>query len=157
MEFAASIIVIAAMLYIADPGSTCKTKLPPIGPRLTKAKAAFGDVMRTCKKEILEYAKTVPPQKVHQVVEIVCSMYNACLPLAEEQNLKPALDCGLALLMNKSSLLYTKLQLPIEYTFAGEKALVCIVQVLTSNGAGIQATDDTVAFARRAILTYGWT
>nr|XP_054934004.1 uncharacterized protein LOC129388045 [Dermacentor andersoni] len=123
MEFPASIIILAAMLYFADPGSTCKTTLPPNGPRLMKAKAVFGDIMRTCKKEILEYTKTVPPQKVHQVLAIVCSMYNACLPLAEEQNLKPVFDCGLSMMMNKSSTLYTKLDLPIEYTYAGEKAL----------------------------------
>ncbi|XP_075532239.1 uncharacterized protein LOC142564918 isoform X3 [Dermacentor variabilis] len=67
MGFAALIIVFGAMQYIVDPGSTCKTQLPPFGPRLLTAKAVFGNIMRRCHKEILEYTKTLPPQKVAKV------------------------------------------------------------------------------------------
>ncbi|XP_050049955.1 uncharacterized protein [Dermacentor andersoni] len=157
MGFSSLIIIFAAMQYIVHPGSTCRTRLPPIGPRLLTAKATFGEVMRRCTKEMHAYSKTIPPQKLHQLVPILCSMYNTCIPLAEEKNLKPVLDCGLTMLMNKSSLLYTKLHLPIEYTYTGEKALVCFVNVLESTGAGIQAIDDTTAFFRMAVFTYGWT
>ncbi|XP_075532238.1 uncharacterized protein LOC142564918 isoform X2 [Dermacentor variabilis] len=96
--------------------------IPAFGPRLLTAKAVFGNIMRRCHKEILEYTKTLPPQKVA-----------------------------------KSSLLYTKLHLPIEYGHAGEKVLVCLFKVLESTGAGIQLLDDTIAVGRRAVLTFGWT
>ncbi|XP_070383128.1 uncharacterized protein [Dermacentor albipictus] len=129
----------------------------PVGPRLLTAKATFGEFMRRCTKEMHAYVKTVPPEKVHQLVPIACSMYNTCISLAEDKNLKPVLDCIHSMLMNKSSLLYTKLHLPIEYTNTGEKALVCFFNAVEGTGAGIQAVDDTVAFFRMAVFTYGWT
>ncbi|XP_075532235.1 uncharacterized protein LOC142564917 [Dermacentor variabilis] len=157
MGFSSLIIIFAAMQYIVHHGSTCRTRLPPIGPRLLTAKATFGEFMRRCTKEMNAFTKTIPPHKLRQLVPIVCSMYNTCIALAEEKNLKPVLDCGMSMLMNKSSLLYTKLQLPIEYTYTGEKVMVCFFKVFESTGAGIQAVDDTTAFFRMTVFTYGWT
>ncbi|KAL3210004.1 hypothetical protein MRX96_037484 [Rhipicephalus microplus] len=55
----------AVIERVVDPVFSCKP-LPPLGPRLLNAKAAFGEFMRKCHKEIIDYMKTVPPHMVRR-------------------------------------------------------------------------------------------
>ncbi|KAL1421761.1 hypothetical protein MTO96_022810 [Rhipicephalus appendiculatus] len=63
----ASTCAIFACMLVASfvrHGSPCNYQLPPLGPRLLRSKALFGDVMRTCQNEIVEVAKSIPPTKL---------------------------------------------------------------------------------------------
>ncbi|KAL1421760.1 hypothetical protein MTO96_022809 [Rhipicephalus appendiculatus] len=79
------IIAITVMANAVNPGSTCNRQMPGIGPRLLSAKAVFGDVMRTCKKEIVELAKVVPSADVKRLVRGYCHYYNACKEMVMEE------------------------------------------------------------------------
>ncbi|XP_070382711.1 uncharacterized protein [Dermacentor albipictus] len=140
-----------------DCGSTCRTQLPPVGPRLLRAKALFGDIMRTCKKEVLAYAKYIPPQKLRHVVPIVCEIYNCCRPLGEDSNIKPMVDCIVSKTRNQSSLLYTKVKLSPNFGNAARDSTVCLGKVAGKSGWGLQTIDDGAAVGVKFVYSFGWT
>ncbi|XP_054934475.1 uncharacterized protein [Dermacentor andersoni] len=130
--------------YIMNPGSSCRTQLPPMGPRLLQAKAFFGKAVRECKNEMLAYAKTIPPHKLRQVVQVACSIYHSCMSSVKEQHIDP------------SSLYYTKVKLPIEFGYASRDFVRCLGNVTKNSGLTITAIDDAVTFAMKAMLSFGW-
>nr|XP_054934476.1 uncharacterized protein LOC129388366 [Dermacentor andersoni] len=128
-------LALATIHMITDCGSTCPTQLPRVGPRLLRAKALFGDVMRMCKKEVLAYANCIPPQKLRHVVRIVCEIYNCCRPLGEDSNFKPMADCIVSKTLNQ----------------------VCLAKVAKKSGWGLQTIDDSTAFGVKFVYSFGWT
>ncbi|XP_054934474.1 uncharacterized protein [Dermacentor andersoni] len=142
--------------YIMNPGSSCRTQLPPMGPRLLQAKAFFGKAVRECKNEMLAYAKTIPPHKLRQVVQVACSIYHSCMSSVKEQHIDPAVECNVSKTLNESSLYYTKVKLPIEFGYASRDFVRCLGNVTKNSGLTITAIDDAVTFAMKAMLSFGW-
>ncbi|XP_075532231.1 uncharacterized protein LOC142564915 isoform X2 [Dermacentor variabilis] len=153
LGFISSVMAFASIQYIADPAASCKAQLPPFGPRLLTAKAIFGEAMRGCMKEMVAFVRTVPSEKV---LYMECQIYNTCIPLAEEHNWQPAIDCAVPMLQNKSSFLYTKIRLPLECGYKAEKALICMAKAIESTGAGLQGIDDAFTLGMKTFLTLGW-
>ncbi|XP_075728340.1 uncharacterized protein LOC142769202 [Rhipicephalus microplus] len=146
----------AVIERVVDPVFSCKP-LPPLGPRLLNAKAAFGEFMRKCHKEIIDYMKTVPPHMVRRIVPLACIEFRKCFPLMADQNYKPFLDCVLPINTNMSSVLYTKLNLTEKYAFTAKAGLECLVKVASELPYGVQAMDDAMTFGMRTIMTFGAT
>ncbi|XP_077492774.1 uncharacterized protein LOC144103928 isoform X4 [Amblyomma americanum] len=126
-------IVCVLSSSLLDPAGTCNTRLPPFGPRLFRAKVLFGEAMRLCSKELLAVAKTIPPHKLNKF-----------------------LDCILVGVRYESAPVYRDLKISLAFKQAAEKAVGCL-KALIGPSVDRQAIDDAVAFARQAILTFGWT
>ncbi|XP_077492773.1 uncharacterized protein LOC144103928 isoform X3 [Amblyomma americanum] len=127
-------IVCVLSSSLLDPAGTCNTRLPPFGPRLFRAKVLFGEAMRLCSKELLAVAKTIPPHKLNKLLVMSCMWYNKCKDAIQENTKEPFLDCILV----------------------GVRYEGCL-KALIGPSVDRQAIDDAVAFARQAILTFGWT
>nr|XP_054934448.1 uncharacterized protein LOC126544170 isoform X2 [Dermacentor andersoni] len=119
---------------VVNPGSSCNTQLPRMGPRLLHAKALFGKVFRVCKEDLVAYAKTIPSDK-----------------------LRISYECMLQPVHNESSLYYTRLNLTKEHMHAADKAMACAWKVVGNSTTYIQALDDAAALVRHAALNFGWT
>ncbi|XP_054934472.1 uncharacterized protein [Dermacentor andersoni] len=149
------LVIFALLLCVLEPTSSCNTKLPR--PRLLQAKVLFGDAMRVCEKEIVEYAKNIPPHMLHKIIPISCAVYNECKWISQDKDLKPIIDCCISAYQNKSAPFYTRLNLSEAYAQAAEKSLVCILKATQDRRVGLQTLDDGIAFARITALAYGWT
>ncbi|XP_077529418.1 uncharacterized protein LOC144141799 isoform X2 [Haemaphysalis longicornis] len=133
-------VTLAQLLFVTskpDCSSACNTQLPSIGPRLFRAKALFGDAMRLCKSEILRFARKIPPEQLGKLLQYSCSRYNIC---------KGNIEGYIGTPLNK---MFSCLMQEIELK-------VCLRKFDTAV-SDLQTLDDTVAFARIAVLTYGWT
>ncbi|XP_049511217.1 uncharacterized protein LOC125939813 [Dermacentor silvarum] len=117
-------ILIVFGLYILDSGTPCNTELPPVGPRLLRAKALFGEGMRVCKKEIVAYANTIPSQKIRKILQASCSAFNTCKTLAQEDNLEPAYQCLVSQAQSTTSPSALWLNMSDEYRDATQGALI---------------------------------
>ncbi|KAL3215669.1 hypothetical protein MRX96_033513 [Rhipicephalus microplus] len=54
-----------------------------------RAKALFGQMAQDCMKELVVYAKTIPPHKLQQVVKVSCAAYFSCMHLWDDNDRKP--------------------------------------------------------------------
>ncbi|XP_077529419.1 uncharacterized protein LOC144141799 isoform X3 [Haemaphysalis longicornis] len=129
-------VTLAQLLFVTskpDCSSACNTQLPSIGPRLFRAKALFGDAMRLCKSEILRFARKIPPEQLGKMFS--CLMQEIEL---------------------KTNFATAKFNLSDSSGSDASNFLVCLRKFDTAV-SDLQTLDDTVAFARIAVLTYGWT
>ncbi|XP_077492772.1 uncharacterized protein LOC144103928 isoform X2 [Amblyomma americanum] len=149
-------IVCVLSSSLLDPAGTCNTRLPPFGPRLFRAKVLFGEAMRLCSKELLAVAKTIPPHKLNKLLVMSCMWYNKCKDAIQENTKEPFLDCILVGVRYESAPVYRDLKISLAFKQAAEKAVGCL-KALIGPSVDRQAIDDAVAFARQAILTFGWT
>ncbi|XP_075728341.1 uncharacterized protein LOC142769203 [Rhipicephalus microplus] len=150
------LFTLGTVLYIIKHGSPCHTQLPPFGPRLMRAKALFGQMAQDCMKELVVYAKTIPPHKLQQVVKVSCAAYFSCMHLWDDNDRKPALDCITGIALNESSDLYAKLKLPREHGLAARDGLRCMYEVANKVGLKREAVDDAVAVGTKGMLSFGW-
>nr|XP_054934447.1 uncharacterized protein LOC126544170 isoform X1 [Dermacentor andersoni] len=141
---------------VVNPGSSCNTQLPRMGPRLLHAKALFGKVFRVCKEDLVAYAKTIPSDKLRIVMQMGCAQYNICKALIRTEA-QQSYECMLQPVHNESSLYYTRLNLTKEHMHAADKAMACAWKVVGNSTTYIQALDDAAALVRHAALNFGWT
>ncbi|XP_075728413.1 uncharacterized protein LOC142769231 isoform X2 [Rhipicephalus microplus] len=140
-----SFLVLFLESWELDAGRTCKTQLPPFGPRLLRAKALFGETIRACKKEFVAYAKEIPPEKLRHVLVMVCTQYHKCRSLITTEEFRT------------SSSHYMHLNFTKEYVNAANNTLTCVLNHISNSTLNVQAVDDATAFALKAVVNFGWT
>ncbi|KAL3215672.1 hypothetical protein MRX96_033515 [Rhipicephalus microplus] len=154
------ISVFVFLACLVDPGMPCRKKMPPLGPRLLRAKALFGNFMRECKDLIFAVAKAIPPPKVHEVTERGCRLYNACKPSTNEAQPDVLYDC-LNLAFADAVRTFTVISPPLprgeEIQRAAQNYMVCGVGVAKKYSISLETLDDVMAVAYTAIHSFGWT
>ncbi|XP_070383319.1 uncharacterized protein [Dermacentor albipictus] len=80
---------------------SCNRQLPPFGPRLFRAKALFGQAMRSCSKEILAAAKMIPSEKLGKLLFFACRLYNTCKDSIPEKEPEQLVECFLSGVRNE--------------------------------------------------------
>ncbi|XP_077529422.1 uncharacterized protein LOC144141800 isoform X2 [Haemaphysalis longicornis] len=129
-------VMLAQLLFVAwnlDCSSACNRQLPPIGPRLLRAKALFGEAVRACKNEMVQLIRKIPPQHLGKMFP--CFM-------------KKVEDTG--------KFANTKFNLSESSLSDARNVLLCL-QKQDTEKFDLQTVDDIMAFGRMVILTYGWT
>ncbi|XP_070383126.1 uncharacterized protein [Dermacentor albipictus] len=153
------VVLLSAVLQLSiiHPDKACNEQLPPFGPRLLKAKAVFGDVARSCGKEILAYVKNIRSEMVRKLVALTCNHYNSCRHTALDGSVQPVLECIITGFDNKSSLFYKHVNVTDALRVAAEELVNCTWKTgFSSRTITVQALDDFFTVARQGILTYGW-
>ncbi|XP_075728412.1 uncharacterized protein LOC142769231 isoform X1 [Rhipicephalus microplus] len=152
-----SFLVLFLESWELDAGRTCKTQLPPFGPRLLRAKALFGETIRACKKEFVAYAKEIPPEKLRHVLVMVCTQYHKCRSLITTEEFRTSHECLIQTVRNESSSHYMHLNFTKEYVNAANNTLTCVLNHISNSTLNVQAVDDATAFALKAVVNFGWT
>ncbi|KAL3216444.1 hypothetical protein MRX96_033087 [Rhipicephalus microplus] len=128
------------------PDQTMRTTVHlAFGPRLLRAKALFGETIRTCKNEFVAYAKEIPPEKLRHVLVMVCTQYHKCRSLITTEEFRT------------SSSHYMHLNFTKEYVNAANNTLTCVLNHISNSTLNVQAVDDATAFALKAVVNFGWT
>ncbi|XP_075530602.1 uncharacterized protein LOC142563834 isoform X2 [Dermacentor variabilis] len=123
--------------------------------------------MRTCKKELVELAKSIHSAELRKALLVSCRVYNTCkesllerMPIqdmTQVEVLGPMAECLSAALQNTSSIFYTDLKSSEEFRRSSVKCVMCAQKMGRTVSVKPQVLDDAVAFGVKAILTYGWT
>ncbi|XP_075726761.1 uncharacterized protein LOC142768636 [Rhipicephalus microplus] len=153
LTYSLSVFVVLASLV--NQGTSCKKQMPPFGPRLLRAKALFGNFMRDCKAELLDVAKAVPPQKVHEMAEMACRIYNACKPSVIETPPDVMYDCAYSVTQNVSH--FTYFGMPDQFQHIAKNYLACAQNSMKKYSVPLQTIDDVITVAYVAVHTFGWT
>ncbi|XP_070385031.1 uncharacterized protein [Dermacentor albipictus] len=110
----------------------CYTPLPPLGPRLFRAKALFGNAMRVCHDDIVATVKLFPSSQIRKM-----------------------LDCVERDVQNKSAGVYTIAKLPYAVGPAFSRVLACVRD--NFGDTPYEVFTDSRALAIKAIHSFGWT
>ncbi|XP_075532020.1 uncharacterized protein LOC142564755 [Dermacentor variabilis] len=161
-----NLIVIVFMECFVNPGSSCNSQLPPLGPRLLRAKSLFGDFMRTCKKELVEMATIIRSTRLRKVVQVACRVYNTCKEstlgkvrredMAQAAYLDPIIECLYDATQNTSSTFYTDLQMPEEFRVVSAIYVNCSRKMAKSGSVLLETLDDGIAYGQKAVYAFGW-
>ncbi|XP_077529420.1 uncharacterized protein LOC144141799 isoform X4 [Haemaphysalis longicornis] len=115
--------------------------------------------MRLCKSEILRFARKIPPEQLGKLLQYSCSRYNICKGNIEGYigtPLNKMFSCLMQEIELKTNFATAKFNLSDSSGSDASNFLVCLRKFDTAV-SDLQTLDDTVAFARIAVLTYGWT
>ncbi|XP_075532265.1 uncharacterized protein LOC142564939 isoform X2 [Dermacentor variabilis] len=148
------LIIILFVVCFVNPGSSCNTRLPPLGPRLLRAKSLFGDFMRTCNKELVEMANIIRSTRFRKVVQISCRMYNTCKESTWEKI--PIQDMTQAEFVEPSSEFYTDLKMPEEFRLGAANYMTCMHKMGMTLSVLPETMDDALAYGHKAIFAFGW-
>ncbi|XP_077529421.1 uncharacterized protein LOC144141800 isoform X1 [Haemaphysalis longicornis] len=155
-------VMLAQLLFVAwnlDCSSACNRQLPPIGPRLLRAKALFGEAVRACKNEMVQLIRKIPPQHLGKLVIFSCANYNACKDSLEANLRTPLIEmfpCFMKKVEDTGKFANTKFNLSESSLSDARNVLLCL-QKQDTEKFDLQTVDDIMAFGRMVILTYGWT
>ncbi|XP_077540197.1 uncharacterized protein LOC144152686 [Haemaphysalis longicornis] len=150
----------AILILLALQADACR-KYFPIGlKRDMEAKALFGKIMESCKKELLAVAIRLPQKDMadfSQRITILCQVYNACKPIEPEPTTSQVRDCMVNDFLNDTGTFFSSdygQKLSPAIKIADKKAMLCM-QRLNARGVPLQTADDAVALGIHVGRTYG--
>ncbi|KAK8763972.1 hypothetical protein V5799_033419, partial [Amblyomma americanum] len=78
------LFLVAAL--VTQKSFACNTPIPKNGPRLFRAKALFGDIVRDCHKELLYIFQKIHPKKLKLYLQYTCAITESCMNTIPENS-----------------------------------------------------------------------
>ncbi|KAK8762933.1 hypothetical protein V5799_034459 [Amblyomma americanum] len=134
----------------------CDSKLPPLGPRLFRAKALFGEAMKHCHGEFAAAAREFPSEKFRKFLHAFCQMLNVCKETIPEKTTELMNVCVQTHTKNRTGILYSEVGLSYSLGEKIQKIWNCFHEK-NMTSVPYEVTLDATTVGYFAALNFGWT